>query len=123
MPLIDNVFDESLTVTSVGTAGDTRGTINPPRVSALAGSQYEYLPWDARIEIGALMTANHRANTTDHTQPDVRLSVFSGSDLLAQDFELFPLGTTFDLSVLRTCLLYTSPSPRDRTRSRMPSSA
>ena len=26
-------------------------------------------------------------------------------------------------SVGRTCLLYTSPSPRDRTRSRMPSSA
>ena len=25
--------------------------------------------------------------------------------------------------VLNTCLLYTSPSPRDRTRSRMPSSA
>ena len=24
---------------------------------------------------------------------------------------------------LRSCLLYTSPSPRDRTRSRMPSSA
>ena len=31
----------------------------------------------------------------------------------------------FDRAVLffRTCLLYTSPSPRDRTRSRMPSSA
>ena len=29
-----------------------------------------------------------------------------------------------DLQVhLQTCLLYTSPSPRDRTRSRMPSSA
>ena len=27
------------------------------------------------------------------------------------------------LAVLKTCLLYTSPSPRDRTRSRMPSSA
>ena len=26
-------------------------------------------------------------------------------------------------SVLNSCLLYTSPSPRDRTRSRMPSSA
>ena len=25
--------------------------------------------------------------------------------------------------MLNTCLLYTSPSPRDRTRSRMPSSA
>ena len=27
------------------------------------------------------------------------------------------------LAVAETCLLYTSPSPRDRTRSRMPSSA
>ena len=28
-----------------------------------------------------------------------------------------------DLGLLKDCLLYTSPSPRDRTRSRMPSSA
>ena len=28
-----------------------------------------------------------------------------------------------DLDGARACLLYTSPSPRDRTRSRMPSSA
>ena len=27
------------------------------------------------------------------------------------------------LALLEACLLYTSPSPRDRTRSRMPSSA
>ena len=27
------------------------------------------------------------------------------------------------LDMLKACLLYTSPSPRDRTRSRMPSSA
>ena len=30
---------------------------------------------------------------------------------------------TYMHSLLYTCLLYTSPSPRDRTRSRMPSSA
>ena len=30
---------------------------------------------------------------------------------------------TEKLAETRTCLLYTSPSPRDRTRSRMPSSA
>ena len=30
---------------------------------------------------------------------------------------------TIDAVVIGTCLLYTSPSPRDRTRSRMPSSA
>ena len=29
----------------------------------------------------------------------------------------------FMMGLLLTCLLYTSPSPRDRTRSRMPSSA
>ena len=29
----------------------------------------------------------------------------------------------FELGVIYACLLYTSPSPRDRTRSRMPSSA
>ena len=31
--------------------------------------------------------------------------------------------TTLCRGLLRGCLLYTSPSPRDRTRSRMPSSA
>ena len=35
---------------------------------------------------------------------------------------LGPDGTEYGIRVL-TCLLYTSPSPRDRTRSRMPSSA
>ena len=40
----------------------------------------------------------------------------SGEDIAqAMIDELIMLG--------RTCLLYTSPSPRDRTRSRMPSSA
>ena len=32
-------------------------------------------------------------------------------------------GKTKKLTQLMICLLYTSPSPRDRTRSRMPSSA
>ena len=32
-------------------------------------------------------------------------------------------GVTASFAMLGDCLLYTSPSPRDRTRSRMPSSA
>ena len=36
-------------------------------------------------------------------------------------FEFEKTKTKFDL--INNCLLYTSPSPRDRTRSRMPSSA
>ena len=34
----------------------------------------------------------------------------------------WPEAAPYD-AILVTCLLYTSPSPRDRTRSRMPSSA
>ena len=36
-------------------------------------------------------------------------------------YEWFSLSSSFN--ALLGCLLYTSPSPRDRTRSRMPSSA
>ena len=45
----------------------------------------------------------------DHTDAYVKLQF--------TDAEGAPLTRTY------TCLLYTSPSPRDRTRSRMPSSA
>ena len=38
-----------------------------------------------------------------------------------QNLILDDLSSQFD--GVQTCLLYTSPSPRDRTRSRMPSSA
>ena len=33
------------------------------------------------------------------------------------------MGHALEHSIIDVCLLYTSPSPRDRTRSRMPSSA
>ena len=36
---------------------------------------------------------------------------------------LFVLLSAFALFPIYTCLLYTSPSPRDREKSRMPSSA
>ena len=42
------------------------------------------------------------------------------------DFEATGMGSHFEIGYTKkigNCLLYTSPSPRDRTRSRMPSSA
>ena len=46
---------------------------------------------------------------------------FSGVKIKSQDG---PLGVRLIVNVVpNPCLLYTSPSPRDRTRSRMPSSA
>ena len=45
----------------------------------------------------------------------------------SEDFDFLPKGTRYSNfepeDKAKSCLLYTSPSPRDRTRSRMPSSA
>ena len=45
---------------------------------------------------------------------------FKGTEILQREQDL---GLAFMQSLSEPCLLYTSPSPRDRTRSRMPSSA
>ena len=42
-------------------------------------------------------------------------------EMVAQRLAMIPIPT--DHEMFHYCLLYTSPSPRDRTRSRMPSSA
>ena len=47
---------------------------------------------------------------------------YSAYRSLAREFEDGTLQMV-SITTLRPCLLYTSPSPRDRTRSRMPSSA
>ena len=39
------------------------------------------------------------------------------------EFEKFYYNVPITLATLPTCLLYTSPSPRDKRQSRMPSSA
>ena len=51
--------------------------------------------------------------------PQINILVVSASKERSDQFTTF----TLKLQTHPTCLLYTSPSPRDRTRSRMPSSA
>ena len=46
-----------------------------------------------------------------------------GNEFLDDLFRTLEMQTFQDFEVVVSCLLYTSPSPRDRQKSRMPSSA
>ena len=58
-------------------------------------------------------------------QGQMQGDVYTGTDTVEYLADGVPDRVFFatNESILTTCLLYTSPSPRDRTRSRMPSSA
>ena len=68
---------------------------------------------------------NHLGNA----YPMMRLVARNGTAVLAETRIVLPVSDEMDCSACHAsgsgdaCLLYTSPSPRDRTRSRMPSSA
>ena len=56
--------------------------------------------------------------------PGIFFSQFTGAELMAEKWSLSREDLDkFALSSHQNCLLYTSPSPRDRQKSRMPSSA
>ena len=69
----------------------------------------------AKISIGGNMfgALAYNQNKVDSEEAKV---LFSNRMLLSEDGH-------FSIGECMRCLLYTSPSPRDRTRSRMPSSA
>jgi len=83
--------------------------------------------WSKRQGITRLYLLFSNAESEDET------SIFSymsrkNADELRERLEIMdPIMVGYDpmdhREAFRTCLLYTSPSPRDRTRSRMPSSA
>ena len=69
-----------------------------------------------------------RKMTEGHPYLDY-ITVSCGSDRLTVALDghyqrlVYSFSLDFDVLECKVCLLYTSPSPRDRTRSRMPSSA
>ena len=69
-----------------------------------------------------LVTASNDLNPTDYTAMENGTNpLLIGASL--KDSGTFCNGQISNTAIFNTCLLYTSPSPRDRTRSRMPSSA
>ena len=55
--------------------------------------------------------------------PRKNIKLFRGKPIIAYSIETALQSGLFDYVMVSTCLLYTSPSPRDRTRYRMLSSA
>ena len=64
---------------------------------------------------------------TDTTSASIIVEIFSGLVTLNKNLDIIPdLAESWEISddgTVYTCLLYTSPSPRDVEESRMPSSA
>ena len=90
------VFTDSLSCTSTV-------VVNPPVLPTVTG-----------ISGGAIYCEGYAVTNIQAT--------VTGTGPFVLDYTLDGVANTVN-SALSPCLLYTSPSPRDRTRSRMPSSA
>ena len=114
----------TITGSFVGNGAGLTGLATNLTVDGDSGTQNVDLIAD---DLQFLGTANEivTAVTKDGTDVKVTISlpddITVGGDLVVTgDMQVSGTTTTVDST---TCLLYTSPSPRDRTRSRMPSSA
>ena len=101
----------------IATAGLTLLWITFPPVAALSGSSPAPMPEPLAptVEFSATLRL-----TPDRARVEVGQVLILTVELDVVEGCGYPI---MDLTVVEACLLYTSPSPRDRTRSRMPSSA
>ena len=88
--------------------------------TTLAVKPGDVLPWFFEGKVGGQTL--HMGKGFHTFKDRIAVKDASGKDLTGGVSELDKFTQKFDAGKY-TCLLYTSPSPRDRTRSRMPSSA
>ena len=74
-------------------------------ISVSAGNEFKYSSWSDSYAASTSANKTSAGSTSKYT---ISASTVTDNGLTMSSY---------------TCLLYTSPSPRDRTRSRMPSSA
>ena len=100
----------------------------PTRVEFIAGEELDekanMKPGDIRMVLTESTGIQTQQTSATSANASIRIQGLDGryTQVLKDGFPLYA-GFSSGLGLLQTCLLYTSPSPRDRTRSRMPSSA
>ena len=75
--------------------------------------------------VSAIYLSGRDADSLSAAYQEVKTALLSAHGVTATtaDFTVSTQAALVEAATSMTCLLYTSPRPRDRTRSRMPSSA
>ena len=112
----------TVTVTVTGTNDGPVATDDTAATTENASVTIDVLGNDSDVDGGTLSVTDASVvgagNGTVTVNPDGTVSFDPGSD-----FDDLVPGATQQVEITYTCLLYTSPSPRDQRGSRMPSSA
>ena len=125
LPQNDPVQGEQISITGVTAVG---GQIDPPITTILldASASVELIP-DPGYSVGTVSgcpgSVSGQTYTTEPLSNDCMLIaefVRTGAPIFV---DIFGMGDVESDADQCTCLLYTSPSPRDKRQSRMPSSA
>ena len=100
---------------------DNRGSVLLP--TGVTGSGVIRLSQLYKDNLFKTRTGNPKAKEEEQIKL-VREQLEKIKEKIGSDFVKLRVGDrTYEVAEVESCLLYTSPSPRDRTRSRMPSSA
>ena len=116
--MIGPVYVEAVGLAAPGLPGWSRS------LEVLDGSRAWVEESEVRF-VPTLLPANERRRATD----TIRRAFQAGEDVRERSvLDFSQLATVFatsdaDMGIIHRCLLYTSPSPRDLSTSRMPSSA
>ena len=100
---------------------------NKPKVSIIMGSKSDLDTMRIASEVLRELEVSHEIKIISaHRTPDLMFEFAKNAQNRGIEIIIAGAGGAAHLPGMVaaiTCLLYTSPSPRDRTRSRMPSSA
>ena len=111
------------------TSGPTRQYVDPVRyISNASSGQMGSCLAQAALDLGHEVTIISGPVLVEYPKQATLIDVVSTEDMLEAAIETFAtcdglIGAAAPCDYRPICLLYTSPSPRDRQKSRMPSSA